>query len=1827
MAKHYSGKRVAGRKPVGKRALSLLMALVMSLSLVQISAFAADGSGLTKEQEANKAAQVKNADNNGVTTPVDGKGKVTMEKTAAVTDEEGKFLMTLKVTTKDEIKQVTETEEPTIDVVLLIDNSWSMSDGGSSRLKDAKDAAKQFVNSFLGEKPNGKRQVAVYKFGDDAYQVSPLTSNKGDLQNKINGITDKIGNEKQGTNIQAGLRAANKLLNDKSQSSAQYRYVILLSDGAPTFYYEGQKWKTADKKDFIKVGRYQQYYLYTTFGQRLGDGTTSYIGKDSAYATVSEAHLLKNSGVEVYGIGIELQKSNAAKYTMYNSVTLDKDADGNLSYKSHYIDCEEGSGSSLATNLGKAFDAIVKNITVKTNAWKVTDKMSEAVSFDGFVEADENGNLSVVNGANVGAVLDAAGDSFVWDLKALATNVEIVGEGENTKYIYTLQYYVTLKDEYRNGNYYDANEKATLSFSFEDDLDKDGVQNLYYADFAVPQVKGYKADLSFTKVAHENGGKTPLEGVTFTLTKAPTADSQYINGYRTFAAQSMPKTESAEPGEVKFTGIPSGYTYILEETNAPDGYQKSGPWTVTVAYGKVTVIKDGKEVTLDKVENTLDPKPEDITITKVWQQSGTDYPEITLYVKNNKSETVATITASATKVSIAPDKFTVTRDTVNPWKFTVSGLPSVDVETGNTLSYEVEEAKLDGYNTSYSQDKLTVVNVSTGTTSFTVTKKWVTLDSVDTNNLSATMQLVANGQNVEGATVTLPENGSWTHTWTDLPEYDANGRITYSVVEIGCTPGYAPTGIENGTVTNTLQQAKTQFTVNKVWKDGDSVNGRPESIQVQLYRDGKATGDAVTLTATNSWTYTWNDLNKYAFKADGTPDHEYQYSAKEVNIPEDYASSVSGNTIINTRTGVTSVSAEKKWIDGFTTHGEVTLQLYRNGNSYGGEVTTKNGSYTWNGLDKYDGNGDAYRYTVAEIGCPDGYTTTVENDGNGNFTITNTMTTNTDKTSVHVTKSWLAPGDVTNPGVTFNLYRAEQGENAKKDLAGSLTLKSGETDLDFTNLDKYYPVQDEDGNVSYEEYIYTVEEEPIDGYELILGAQQYELNEEEEPVLTNKWVFVNRITGNRTLTATKVWEDAALGENVTRPDVQFQLKQNGENYGDPKTVGTDSKVTWTVPAYGEDGQRYNYTVEEVDVPNGYTATVGSFDENGSLTVTNTLDQAATTLPVQKIWVDGGDRSKRGAITLGLYQNGTLFATATIDENGTVSVTSSEKNFGGTEYSSADVTVSRESNVWNVTFINLPKYNPTRSAAYEYTVAETNAPKDYTPGDPVAVTDTNGNTTGYTITNTLTQMPRSVEIVKHWVDGGLTNRPALTFTLTATVNGQAVEKVGNTAFPMTITLTNTDVLEGNTNTWKKTVTNLPKYDDARNVITYQVEETTRLAGYDAPVLKAETADNIFEFTNTLSQVNNISVTATKKWANTDYAGYLTDSQKPVPVNITVGLYLKKGENYTPVENDGKLWVQTLTANEFQDTSCSFDGLNKYDSVTRELLEYRVLEVVSDGNGNWNPVGETVSYDGRTYEVGYETKGSDTTITNTFKAPAQYYYTVVGNYTTYLDGQKVANASETGVVLVGITGLTEAEVVCVDAMKYVDRNGATFQYIGGSIQAGEGETRDFADAQVTVEVKENNVLYTITLNYERRTSTPYTPSTSYTVTVNYLDKDSGAVIYQKYQTSGTAYTTYDVTAQDKIAITGYTYVETTGDALTGTLNGNKVINVYYTKDSDIDDGNTPTDPGTDIGDDDVPVTPAKPPKTGDSMGLWIAAAMVSGMGLIWLSLSGRKRKEEI
>lgn len=81
--------------------------------------------------------------------------------------------------------------------------------------------------------------------------------------------------------------------------------------------------------------------------------------------------------------------------------------------------------------------------------------------------------------------------------------------------------------------------------------------------------------------------------------------------------------------------------------------------------------------------------------------------------------------------------------------------------------------------------------------------------------------------------------------------------------------------------------------VSKVWKDGGSSN-RPSYVSVQLYRNGNAYGNTVTLSESNSWCYTWSNL-----------DDDYTWTVNEVNVPRGYTRIVtrSGDvwTITNTK--------------------------------------------------------------------------------------------------------------------------------------------------------------------------------------------------------------------------------------------------------------------------------------------------------------------------------------------------------------------------------------------------------------------------------------------------------------------------------------------------------------------------------------------------------------------------------------------------------------------------------------------------------------------------------------------------------------------------------------------------------------------------------------------------------------------------------------------------------------------------------------------------------------------------------------------------------------
>ena len=121
--------------------------------------------------------------------------------------------------------------------------------------------------------------------------------------------------------------------------------------------------------------------------------------------------------------------------------------------------------------------------------------------------------------------------------------------------------------------------------------------------------------------------------------------------------------------------------------------------------------------------------------------------------------------------------------------------------------------------------------------------------------------------------------------------------------------------------------------------------------------------------------------------------------------------------------------------------------------------------------------------------------------------------------------------------------------------------------------------------------------------------------------------------------------------------------------------------------------------------------------------------------------------------------------------------------------------------------------------------------------------------------------------------------------------------------------------------------------------------------------------------------------------------------------------------------------------------------------------------------------------------------------------------------------------------------------------------------------------------------------------------------YTVTVRYVDEEGNAVAPAYTSDSLKEGSAYDVTAQTAPAIQGYTYKATTGDPLTGTLDGNKVVTVVYTKDA-VDP--TPAKP--------EPAKPGDTPHTGDSgsMLLWLSLAVVSGGAAVSALVVSKRKK---
>ena len=836
-------------------------------------------------------------------------------------------------------------------------------------------------------------------------------------------------------------------------------------------------------------------------------------------------------------------------------------------------------------------------------------------------------------------------------------------------------------------------------------------------------------------------------------------------------------------GTITSSPLVSG-TYKIKEKTAPAGYQlNTDEYTLVVSptSNAIQTVKD-------------EPIRTSVKATKQWV--GPIGSAVTVHLYADDVDTGKTVTLNA----------------ANNWEDTFTNLRKYKPGTTTEIKYTVKEDAVANYNGVVSGDMatgFTITNTNTEKTTVKVTKAWV-----GTPAASATVKLLADG--TEKETVTLTATDNWTHTFSNLPKYDENDghEIVYTIDEVDIAnyvkaiTGSAATGF---VVTNTIT-GKLDIPVTKTWL------GTPAaSVTIKLLADG-AEKETVTLTATDNWTHTFTNLDKYA--NDG---HEIVYTVDETPVAG-YAKDISGTaatgfTIKNTNTETINIPVTKTWVG--TAGTSATIKLLADGAEKETVTLTSadNWTHTFSNLPKFDTtDGHEIVYTVDEVDVPN-YTKGISGTAATGFTVTNTIT---GKVSVPVTKVWVGP-QASSAKVTLF------ADGVEKDSV-TLNAANGWAHT-FTNLDKY-----NNGT----EIVYTVTEEPIANYDSVVTGDA-----------ATGFKVTNTNTEKTSVDVTKTW--------VGTPAASVTIKLFADGI-EKETVTLTAADNWThtfsnLPKYAADGHEIVYTVDETPVTDYIKAISG--DAANGFTITNTIT-GKVNIPVTKVWVGPeassakvtlyADGVEKDSVTLNAannwvhvfsnldkYNNGTEIVYTVTEEpianydsaitgdvatGFTVTNTNTEKvavdvtkNWvgpatdsvtikllaDGAEVESAVITAAEN---WMHTFSNLPKY---AADGHEivYTVDEYDVPS-YVK----AIEGT--SSTGFTVTNTITGKV-DIPVTKVWV-GPATD----SVTVNLYADGVKVDTVQLTA----------------ANQWKHTFANLDKYENGREIV-YTVDEVL-IPGYKTKI---------------------------------------------------------------------------------------------------------------------------------------------------------------------------------------------------------------------------------------------------------------------------------------------------------------------------------------------------------------------------------------------------------
>ena len=633
---------------------------------------------------------------------------------------------------------------------------------------------------------------------------------------------------------------------------------------------------------------------------------------------------------------------------------------------------------------------------------------------------------------------------------------------------------------------------------------------------------------------------------------------------------------------------------------------------------------------------------------------------------------------------------------------------------------------------------------------------------------------------------------------------------------------------------------------------------------------------------------------------------------------ENYATEVSDPSFNNTTviTEKTEVSVEKKWADNENQDrvrpGSIQVQLYADETAQGDpiELNEDNGwKYTWSNLEKKSGSNDI-EYTVDEVSVPAGYTKTVTaNEGKTEYTITNTHTTET--TEATVRKVWNDSND----------------QDGKRPDSLNVNLMNGNTVVDTVTLtaDNNWTatVQNLPKKANGTDIVYSWSEGNMpEGYSLTDTAKDGTVT-----TLTNSYS-----TEETSVSVRKVWTDSDNQDGIRPESISVQLKADGKASGDPVVLNEANTwtYTWTKLAKNANKTEIQYTVDEVDVPSGYTKTVTK--ESTGYVITNTHNPETTSINGTKTWSDNDnqDGKRPTSITVNLLAN-------------------------GTKVDSKEVTANDN---WKYEFTNLPKYAAGNEITY--TVEED------------AVEGYEATVDGYNITNTHKPETTKVEGTKTWNDSD-------------NQDGIRPEKIIVNLLADGNKVNTQEVTPDDNGNWTYSFTDLPKYKAGKE-IKYRVEEvavegyTTELDGYD--IYNTHTPETtIIEGTKSWNDKDNQDGKRPEKII----VNLLANGEKVDTQVVTADNDWKYSFKDLPVYKDGQKLTYTVSEETVKDYTTEYDGTNIINSYTPGKTSASVVKVWNDANNQDGKRPESIT-------VSLLADGRDTGITVTLNAENNWTQTV-------------------------------------------------------------------------------------------------------------------------------------------------------------------------------------------------------------------------------------------